>query len=111
MTQNTTQVVITNDELEVAERLVNRLVHHADSFGVAIDEYVAEGLQIFFAERMELVEEELMEELQNFFAEVIQTGRGADAYNEDVVPATLPVADRTAAALQRFSMDLEGGDY
>lgn len=111
MTQNTTQVVITNDENEIAERLVNRLVYRADSFGVTIDEYVMEGLQIFFAERLDETSEELMEGLQNFFAEVIQGGRGADAYNEDVIPATLPVVDRTAAALQRFAEDLEGSYF
>lgn len=92
MAQNIIQAAGTNNEHEIAERLVESLVSHADTFGVGISD-------------------ELMGGFQNFFAEVIEEEREEAPHDEDINGLTASVADLLASAMQRFAADIENGNF
>jgi len=92
MAQNIVQAAGTNNEHEIAERLVESLVSHTDTFGVGISD-------------------ELMGGFQNFFAEVIEEEREESPYDEDINGLTASVADLLASAIQRFAADIENGNF
>lgn len=92
MTKSITQAAGTRDENKIAERLVEKLIGHADSFGVGIDGTLVEGLQ-------------------DFFAEVVKEERDEGNYDETYDGLTAYVVECLAGAMQRFAASVEEGDF
>lgn len=92
MSQNIVQVAGTDNEEKIAERLVEQLHYHADSFGVGINDALVEGLE-------------------SFFTEVIGEEREESPFDESYDGLTADATDRLASVLQRLAQDIANGDF
>lgn len=92
MAQNIVKVAGTNDEQEIAQRLVEKFEREAGDFGVGFSDELRDGLT-------------------QFIADVVEEERDEAEYDEDANGLTADVMKNMAHAMLKFADNIDQGEF